>query len=40
MADVLVVIVEERPTIADVEFVGAKEFDKDVLKKALRDWSG
>jgi outer membrane protein insertion porin family len=35
--DVLVVIVEERPTVADVEFVGAKEFDKDVLKKALRD---
>jgi outer membrane protein insertion porin family len=35
--DVLVVIVEERPTIADLEFVGVKEFDKDVLKKALRD---
>ena len=35
--DVLVVIVEERPTVADVDFVGAKEFDKDVLKKALRE---
>ena len=35
--DVLVVIVEERPTVADVEFVGTREFDKDVLKKALRD---
>ena len=35
--DVLVVIVEERPTIADVDFVGTKEFDKDALKKALRD---
>ena len=35
--DVLVVIVEERPTVADLEFVGAKEFDKEVLKKALRD---
>ncbi len=35
--DVLVVIVEERPTIADVEFVGSHEFDKDVLKKALRE---
>jgi len=35
--DVLVVIVEERPTIADVNFVGSKEFDKDVLKKALRE---
>lgn len=36
-AGVLVVIVEERPTIADVDFTGAKEYDKDVLKKALRD---
>ena len=35
--DVLVVIVEERPTVADVSFVGSKEFDKDVLKKALRE---
>ena len=34
---VLVVIVEERPTIADVDFIGTKEFDKDVLKKALRE---
>jgi outer membrane protein insertion porin family len=34
-ADVLVVIVEERPTISEIDFVGAKEFDKDVLKKAL-----
>jgi len=35
--DVLVVVVEERPTIAEVEFVGTKEFEKDVLKKALHD---
>ncbi len=35
--DVLVVIVEERPTVADVEFVGTKEFDKEILKKSLRD---
>ncbi len=35
--DVLVVVVEERPTVADVEFVGTKEFDKEILKKALRD---
>ncbi|MCZ2406477.1 MAG: outer membrane protein assembly factor BamA [Burkholderiales bacterium] len=34
---VLVVVVEERPTIADVDFAGAREFDKDVLKKAMRD---
>jgi len=35
--DVLVVVVEERPTVAGVEFVGTKEFDKDVLIKSLRD---
>lgn len=36
-AGVLVVVVEERPTIAEVEFTGIKEFDKDVLQKALKD---
>ena len=35
--DVLVVVVEERPSVAMVEFIGLKEFDKDVLIKALRD---
>ncbi|HTH80090.1 MAG TPA: POTRA domain-containing protein, partial [Ramlibacter sp.] len=35
--DVVVVVVEERPTIADVAFAGIHEFDKDNLKKALRD---
>jgi outer membrane protein insertion porin family len=35
--DVLVVVVEERPSVALVEFVGLKEFDKDALTKALRD---
>ena len=35
--DVLVVVVEERPSVASVEFVGTREFDKDVLTKALRD---
>ena len=34
---VLVVVVEERPTVADVDFVGAREFEKDALKKAMRD---
>ena len=34
--EVLVVIVEERPIIADVDFVGLKEFDKDVLIKSLQ----
>ena len=35
--DVLVVIVEERPTVAEVEFSGNKEFEKDALRSALRD---
>lgn len=35
--NVLVVVVEERPTIADVNFEGAREFDKDALKKSMRD---
>ena len=34
---VLIVVVEERPTIADLNFVGTKEFDKDNLTKALKD---
>jgi outer membrane protein insertion porin family len=34
---VLVVIVEERPTVNEVDFVGTKEFEKDALKKSLRD---
>jgi outer membrane protein insertion porin family len=35
--DVLVVFVEERPAIANVEFSGTKEFDKDQLTKALKE---
>jgi len=35
--NVLLVVVEERPTVADVSFSGTKEFDKDVLVKALKD---
>ena len=35
--NVVVVIVEERPTVADVSFTGTKEFDKEVLTKALRE---
>lgn len=35
--DVLVVIVEERPTVADLSFSGVKEFDNEVLRRALRD---
>src|SRR5215470_11873118 len=35
--DVLVVIVQERPTISSIEIAGVKEFEKDTLKKALKD---
>src|SRR6188474_2005507 len=35
--DVLVVLVEERPAIAQVTFVGVKEFDGDTLRKILRE---
>lgn len=35
--DVIVVLVDERPAIADITFVGVKEFDKDALKAGLRD---
>ncbi|SFL55700.1 outer membrane protein assembly factor BamA [Rugamonas rubra] len=35
--NVLVVLVEERPAIAKVEFTGTKEFEKDTLVKALKD---
>ena len=35
--DIVVVAVEERPIIANVDFVGLKEFDKDALLKSLKD---
>lgn len=34
---VVVVVVEERPHVSEVDFSGVKEFDKEVLKKALKD---
>ena len=34
---VLVVLVEERPAISTVDFTGTKEFEKDVLIKALKE---
>lgn len=37
VGDVLVVVVEERPSVAAVEFIGLKEFDKEVLTKALKE---
>lgn len=35
--DVLLVVVEERPTVAGLEFIGLKEFDKEPLLKALKE---
>jgi outer membrane protein insertion porin family len=35
--DVLVVLVEERPAIAQVTFVGVKEFDNETLRKIMRE---
>jgi outer membrane protein insertion porin family len=34
---VMIVALEERPAIAQIDFVGLKEFDKDQLKKGLKD---
>ena len=34
---VVVVVVEERPAIAQIDFVGLKEFDKDQIIKGLRE---
>jgi len=35
--DVLIVYVEERPAIAQINFSGVKEFDEETLKRVLRD---
>lgn len=35
--NVVLVVVEERPLISAVNFVGIKEFDKETLRKALKD---
>jgi outer membrane protein insertion porin family len=35
--DVLIVLVEERPAVAQIDFIGNKEFDKEVLRKGLRE---
>lgn len=35
--DVMVVVVQERPAIATIGFVGMKEFEKDVIVKALKE---
>jgi outer membrane protein insertion porin family len=35
--DVVVVLLEERPIIASIDFIGTKEFDKEALRKALKE---
>jgi outer membrane protein insertion porin family len=35
--DVLVVVVQERPTISSLTFVGNKEFDTETIRKALKE---
>lgn len=35
--DVLVIIVEERPAVAQIDLVGIKEFQPDAIKRMLRD---
>ena len=34
--DVLIVTVEERPTISRIEFTGMKEFDQEIVRKSLK----
>lgn len=36
--NVVIVVLEERATIAAIDFVGLKEFDKDTMTKALKDF--
>src|SRR5574343_451159 len=35
--DVIIVLVDERPAISQIDFVGTKEFEKDALKKGLKE---
>src|SRR6185369_16458301 len=35
--NVMVVVVQERPAIAKLDFIGMKEFEKDVIVKALKE---
>ncbi|WP_370624319.1 outer membrane protein assembly factor BamA [Polynucleobacter sp. UB-Piko-W3] len=34
--DILIVIVEERPTVSRIEFTGMKEFDQEIVRKSLK----
>jgi len=35
--DVLIVLVEERPSVSQIDFIGNKEFDKEALLKGLKE---
>lgn len=35
--DVMIIVVQERPAIAKLDFVGMKEFEKDAITKALKE---
>ena len=35
--DVLIVMVEERPAVSQIDFIGNKEFEKEALRKGLRE---
>ncbi len=35
--DVLIVAVEERPAVSQIDFIGNKEFEKDALRKGLKE---
>jgi len=35
--DVLIILVEERPAVSQIDFIGTKEFDKEALRKGLRE---
>jgi outer membrane protein insertion porin family len=34
--DILIVIIEERPTVSRIEFTGMKEFDQEIVRKSLK----
>ncbi|MEY3954346.1 MAG: outer membrane protein assembly factor BamA precursor, partial [Pseudomonadota bacterium] len=35
--DVVIIAVQERPSVADIQFTGLKEFDQEMIRKALKD---
>lgn len=35
--DVVIIAVQERPSVSDIQFTGLKEFDQEMIRKALKD---